>query len=177
MKKKIVLRCLLGASVGFIISFLITLIISACIGKGKYYPVHPQLTALCGNELNAVILQTACSLLYGAAFAGASVIWELEGWSLLKQTVVHCLIVSAASFPIAFFMYWMPHTFLGIAGYILGELHSSVDIRKTVGASEVCYIYKRIESTVKLLLPRSVNVLNKVAVSLIVSHDNGNSAV
>ena len=119
MKKKIVLRCLLGASVGFIISFLITLIISACIGKGKYYPVHPQLTALCGNELNAVILQTACSLLYGAAFAGASVIWELEGWSLLKQTVVHCLIVSAASFPIAFFMYWMPHTFLGIAGYIL----------------------------------------------------------
>lgn len=118
-EKKIVLRCLLGASVGFIISFLITLIISACIGKGKYYPVHPQLTALCGNELNAVILQTACSLLYGAAFAGASVIWELEGWSLLKQTVVHCLIVSAASFPIAFFMYWMPHTFLGIAGYIL----------------------------------------------------------
>ena len=119
MKKKIILRCLIGAPIGLSISFIITLIISAMINKGEYYPVNPQLTELCGNELNAVIVQTICSLLYGAAFAGASVIWETEQWSLLKQTALHCVVISLASFPISYCMYWMPHDFWGIAGYIL----------------------------------------------------------
>ncbi|WP_407384599.1 DUF3021 domain-containing protein [Ruminococcus sp.] len=118
MKKKVMLRCLIGAPIGLSISFMITLLISIIINKGEYYPVVPQLTALCGNELNAVILQTICSLIYGAAFGGASVIWEQENWSLLKQTVLHCLVISVSSFPIAYFMYWMPHSALGIAGYI-----------------------------------------------------------
>lgn len=118
MKKKVILRSLIGAPIGLSISFIITLIISTTINKGEYYPVVPQLTALCGNELNAVIIQTICSLIYGAAFGGASMIWEVESWSLLKQTVLHCLIISISTFPIAYFMYWMPHNFRGIAGYI-----------------------------------------------------------
>ncbi len=117
MKKKVILRCLVGAPIGLSISFIITLIISVIINRGEYYPVVPQLASLCGNELNAVIIQTVCSLIYGAAFGGASVIWETEGWSLLKQTVVHCLVISISSFPIAYCMYWMPHNFWGIAGY------------------------------------------------------------
>ena len=103
MKKKVILRSLIGAPIGLSISFIITLIISVIINKGEYYPVMPKLTALCGNELNAVVIQTVCSLIYGAAFGGASVIWDMENWSLLKQTVIHCL---------------MPHNFWGIAGYI-----------------------------------------------------------
>lgn len=118
MKKKVMLRCLIGAPIGLSISFIITLIISIIINKGEYYPVVPQLTSLCGNELNAVIIQTVCSLIYGAVFGGASAIWEVEKWSLLKQTVIHCLIISVSSFPIAYSMYWMPHSFWGIAGYI-----------------------------------------------------------
>ena len=118
MKKKVILRSLIGAPIGLSISFIITLIISVIINKGEYYPVVPQLTSLCDNELNAVIVQTVCSLIYGAAFGGASVIWEVESWSLLKQTALHCLVISVSSFPIAYFMYWMPHSFWGIAGYI-----------------------------------------------------------
>ena len=118
MKKKVILRCLIGAPIGLSISFIITLIISVIINKGEYYPVVPQLTALCGNELNAVIIQTVCSLIYGAAFGGASVIWDMENWSLLKQTVLHLLIISVSSLPIAYCMYWIPHTFRGILIYI-----------------------------------------------------------
>ena len=105
MKKKVILRSLIGAPIGLSISFIITLIISVIINKGEYYPVMPKLTALCGNELNAVVIQTVCSLIYGAAFGGASVIWDMENWSLLKQPIAYC-------------MYWMPHNFWGIAGYI-----------------------------------------------------------
>ena len=118
MKKKVILRSLIGAPIGLSISFIITLIISVIINKGEYYPVVPQLTALCGNELNAVVIQTICSLIYGAAFGGASVIWETDNWSLLKQTVLHFLVITISLFPIAYFMYWMPHSFLGIVGYI-----------------------------------------------------------
>ena len=39
MKKKIILRCLIGAPIGLSISFIITLIISAMINKGEFYPV------------------------------------------------------------------------------------------------------------------------------------------
>lgn len=119
MKKKVILRSLIGAPIGLSISFIITLIISVIINKGEYYPVVPQLTALCSNELNAVVIQTICSLLYGAAFGGASVIWEIENWSLLKQTVIHCLVISVSMLPIAYCMYWIPHSFLGIASYIV----------------------------------------------------------
>ena len=92
MKKKVILRCLIGAPIGLSISFIITLIISVIINKGEYYPVVPQLTALCGKDM--------------------------ENWSLLKQTVLHLLIISVSSLPIAYCMYWIPHTFRGIVLYV-----------------------------------------------------------
>lgn len=117
MKKKVIGRCLLGAPLGVAISFLITVIISITVGDGNYYPVVPELISDFGNEINAVCIQTLCSLLYGAAFAGASVIWEIEHWSLFKMTAAHLLICSAATFPIAYFMRWMPHNLIGVVIY------------------------------------------------------------
>ncbi len=117
MKKALLLRCLLGAPIGLAISTCITMLCSAAIGDGNYYPVLPALIQSCGGELNAVLLQGACSLLYGAAWAGASVIWQMERWSLLRQTLTHLLVCSAASFPIAYFMYWMPHSMRGALLY------------------------------------------------------------
>lgn len=118
MKKKILLRCLLGAPIGLTVSTVVTIIISLCTGHGSYYPAPHELMELCGSEIAAVLIQTACSFLYGAAFGGASVIWDIESWSLLKQTVVHFAIICVASFPIAFFMYWIPHFFWGAFLYI-----------------------------------------------------------
>ncbi len=117
MKKKILLRCLLGAPLGLAISTMITIIISYAMGDGSYYAVVPELVRDCGSEINAVALQAVCSLLYGAAWAGASLIWEADGWSLLKMTVTHLLICSLATFPVAYLMRWMDHSLSGIALY------------------------------------------------------------
>lgn len=117
MKKKMLLRALIGMPVGLAISTLVTILISLTIGDGVYYPVVPQLIADTGNEMNAVLLQAVCSLLYGAAWGAATVIWEMENWSILRQTVTHLLIVSIATFPIAYFMYWMEHSISGILLY------------------------------------------------------------
>ena len=117
MKRKIFLRGLQGAPFGLAISTLISIIISYAVGDGRYYAVVPELSAVCGSEIYAVILQALCSLLYGATWGSASVIWELERWSLLRQSVAHLAICSLATFPIAYWMRWMAHSAAGVAGY------------------------------------------------------------
>lgn len=117
MKKKVITRCLIGAPLGLALSTLITIIISTTVGDGQYYAVVPELINDFGSELNAVWIQTILSMIYGAAFAGASVIWEKEDWSLLFQTVLHLLICSTATFPIAYTTRWMSHDLKGIILY------------------------------------------------------------
>ena len=116
MRKKMILRSLLGAPVGVAISYLITILVSLAVADGNYYPVVPELIADCGSEMSAVLLQTLFSLLYGAVWGGASVIWDMENWSLLKMTLMHLVICSIVTFPMAYFMQWMPHN---IAGFLL----------------------------------------------------------
>ena len=50
MKNQIIKRGLVGFPVGIAIGFVITLIISACIRDGSYYPVTPELIGSMGNE-------------------------------------------------------------------------------------------------------------------------------
>ena len=118
MKKEILKRSLFGAPIGIAIGVIITIIISLTVGDGKFYAVVPELVNDMGSEINAMILQTVLSMFYGAAWAGASVVWDAEGWSLLKMTLVHLAIASVATFPIAYFARWMPHTLAGILMYI-----------------------------------------------------------
>lgn len=114
--KKAGLRALIGAPMGLAISTAITIIISLAVGNGEYHAVVPELAADLGTEINAVLVQALCSMLYGAAFAGASVVWDSD-WNLTKMTAVHCLICSAATFPIAYLMRWMEHTAGGFLKY------------------------------------------------------------
>jgi len=93
MKKKMIQRGLLGFPLGIAIGFVITVIISMCIGDGSFYPVTPELIDTMKNELNAVILQTILCGILGTGFAMASVIWEIDSWSLAKQSgiYIHCV--------------------------------------------------------------------------------------
>lgn len=118
MKKKIIMRGLLGLPTGIAIGFVITLIISACIGNGSFYPVTPELIDTMGNELNAVILQTVLCAVMGVGFAAASVIWELDSWSLAKQSGIYFMIISVIMMPIAYVTHWMKHTALGVLSYV-----------------------------------------------------------
>ena len=118
MKKKIILRGLFGLPTGIAIGFVITLIISICIGNGSFYPVTPELIDATGNELNAVILQTVLCAIMGAGFAAASIIWELDSWSLAKQSGIYFMIISVIMLPIAYITNWMKHTALGVLSYV-----------------------------------------------------------
>lgn len=117
MLKEVIKRSALGAAFGIVISQLLAIIISLCIADGNFYAVVPSLVRTTSSQISAVMIQTACSLLYGAIFGGASVIWELDHWSILKQTVVHFLIVSIATLFVAYVCQWMGHSALGVIIY------------------------------------------------------------
>ncbi len=117
MKKKILFRSLVGAPVGATISLLITIIISLCSEGGEYFPAAQGLIDLCGSEITAVIVQFLCSMLIGAVYSGASVIWEIEKWSLTKQTLLHFAVFVMTFAPVSYLLFWMPHNLYGALGY------------------------------------------------------------
>lgn len=118
MKKKMIQRGLLGFPLGIAIGFVITVIISMCIGDGSFYPVTPELIDTMKNELNAVILQTILCGILGTGFAMASVIWEIDSWSLAKQSGIYFSIACVTMFPIAYITNWMKHNVIGILSYV-----------------------------------------------------------
>ena len=61
-----------------------------------------------------------CSLFIGAVSGGSSVIWEIEKWSLSKQTLVHLAVLAVPFFGVGYIMNWLPHNLYGALGYIGG---------------------------------------------------------
>lgn len=117
MKKKFLFRILWGFPSGIALGQIITILISLVFGDGGYYPCVPALIRTAGSEIGAVILQTFLCGILGAGFAAASLIWEVERWSLVKQTGIYFLVISLVMMPIAYVTYWMDHTLWGIASY------------------------------------------------------------
>ena len=118
MKKKLIGRGLIGFPVGIAIGYVITVIISICIGDGFFHPVNPELVNKMGSELNAILIQTGLSGIMGTGFAMASVIWEIDSWSLAKQSVIYFSIACVTMFPIAYITNWMKHNAIGILSYV-----------------------------------------------------------
>lgn len=110
-------RGLLGFPLGVFIGYTITIIISLIWAQGYYLPVSPDLTSQCGSQINAVVLQFLLSGVLGAVVGASSFIWENDSWSIIKQSIVHFIIISFAMLPIAYFSHWMEHTFAGIVSY------------------------------------------------------------
>ena len=117
MKKKIMLRSILGFPLGRALGYLITIIISLRWADGYYVPCEPELITFMGNEINAVILQAFLCGLLGVGFAASSVIWEIDHWGLVKQTGIYFFIVSVIMMPIAYVTYWMEHSLTGFLRY------------------------------------------------------------
>ncbi|MCM1423656.1 MAG: DUF3021 domain-containing protein [bacterium] len=117
MKKKIVLRSILGFPIGITIGYFITILISLGWADGYYSPCVPALISAMGNEIRAVILQALLCGLLGTGFAASSLIWEIEYWSVIKQTGIYFVIISAMMLPIAYVTHWMEHSILGFLIY------------------------------------------------------------
>ncbi len=117
MKKKILIRAFFGSLIGIVINYLITIVISAVVGDGTFYPCVPSFTERYGNEVTAVIVQTIFSAFLGGGFSMASLIWEMDDWSLLKQTGVYFAIITILMMTVAYICEWMEHSLRGVLAY------------------------------------------------------------
>lgn len=117
MKKKLLSRAAAGALAGLAIGYAITILLSLGWGGGSYLPCRPELAALAGSESRAVALQALFALLVGAGFGACSLIWQIDRWSLARQTGVYFFLISLVMLPAAYGMYWMEHSLAGFAQY------------------------------------------------------------
>lgn len=117
MKRKIILRSMLGFPIGLSIGYVITILSSLLFANGYYTPCAPELTVVMRSEINAVLLQALLCGILGSGFAAASVIWEMDDWSLVKQTGIYFFLLSVIMMPIAYITYWMEHSPKGILTY------------------------------------------------------------
>jgi hypothetical protein len=106
----IILRGLVGILIGIGISYIVSFAYSIAGGSGVFMPVSPFLIEKYGTELRSAAVQLACSAAIGFVFAGASVIFNFDTWSILKQTVVHFIVLSTVFLPSAWFCWWVNHT-------------------------------------------------------------------
>ncbi|MDY5730642.1 MAG: DUF3021 domain-containing protein [Eubacteriales bacterium] len=117
MKKQILKRGLWGFPIGIAIGHGISILISLLIGQGQFIATPPTLVEQFGSELNAVIIQSLLGGMLGAGFSITSIIWELDNWSIAKQSCVHFAILSTVMLPIAYCLHWMEHSLLGFTTY------------------------------------------------------------
>ena len=90
MKKKIIMRGLLGIPLGMAIGDVITITSSLIWGQGEYVP-----------------------------FATASVIWQIDHWSIAKQTGVYFAVTASVMMPVAYIAGWMERSISGAVIYFL----------------------------------------------------------
>lgn len=117
MKKNMMMRGAFGVPTGIAIGYLITIVISAIWGNGYYAPCVPDLAERMGSEINAVVLQTLLCGLIGLVCGAGSVIWDIEEWSIARQTGTYFLIVFAAMLPVGYALQWMEHSLAGVIQY------------------------------------------------------------
>lgn len=117
MKKKIILRGIMGFPIGVMIGYFISIIISLIHADGYYSPCVPELSNIMGSEIGAVLLQAFLCGILGVGFSVSSFIWKIESWSLFKQSAVYFSAISFIMIPIAYVTYWMEHSLKGFLSY------------------------------------------------------------
>ena len=110
MTKEVIKRALLGFMIGVFIGQTILILESLNAGDGNFYVASAYLETHSRSKLAAVIIQYFITGLIGMTFSAGSIIFELDNWSLLKQTVVHLIVTSVMMYLAGYFCGWFPHT-------------------------------------------------------------------
>ncbi len=148
MLRKVLLRGLFGVPIGIALGYVITIGISCAVAGGYYAPCVPELMDRMGSEIGAVLMQTFCCAIMGAGFGAISYIWEIDHWSLLKQTGIYFVLTSVIMLPIAYITYWMEHTIRGVLIYfvIFAAIFAVIWIVEFLGGK---YVVKRMNEKLR----------------------------
>lgn len=106
--KKIMVRGLGGICIGAFISQFIYLMVA----------ISQTTITLTSDQ---VVKQFILCTIIGFYTSAISVVFEIEQWSLMRQTITHAVLI-LPYFPVAFYANWLPPSAIGIILYIIGYI-------------------------------------------------------
>lgn len=108
--KQALKRALFGIPIGIAIGATISLAINIAMqGSDTHTPY---------SSLEFYTTSYIVSAIIGALYAGSSIIWELEKWSLLKQVTTHFFLTITTHITCAIIASWVPFELSAILIYI-----------------------------------------------------------
>ncbi|HHX14366.1 MAG TPA: DUF3021 domain-containing protein [Clostridiales bacterium] len=104
MKKQLITKALIGSVVGGIAVHLITLLINY-FSTGQYLVCVPELTERFGFA-GAIVFQTILAAVFGMVAFGGMCFFDIEKWSLLRASVVHCALILVTYIIVGLQLHW-----------------------------------------------------------------------
>ncbi len=105
MRKRLIARSLLGLLIGALVAHVMTLLANYFV-RGQYLVCMPELTAKLGFT-GAIILQTVLGALFGMVALGGTCLFDIEKWSLLRASVVHCALILVTYTIVGLLLCWL----------------------------------------------------------------------
>lgn len=99
---------LIGAIGGIVIGYLMALGFSTFFNTTYLFPSNPTFVSHWSSPLAATQLSTLLWILIGEVWAFSSWLFEIETWSITKQTIAHCLCSYLGMTPLAILCGWFP---------------------------------------------------------------------
>lgn len=120
MRKRLIIKSLIGLAAGAAAAHILTLLINY-FTMGEWLICMPELTEDFGTA-RAVILQTVLSGLFGMVALGGMCVYDIEQWSLLHVSVMHCALILITYLIVGLILYWFSFnliTILIVSGIII----------------------------------------------------------
>ena len=114
---------ILGMAIGNIIA-----IVTSYAAGGEVLAFSPELLEKTGSAAAALLLQTLLSGLMGAVSFGGVILYEIDSLPLPAVSIIHCAMILAVYYPIAFSLYWLEPTVrdAGMMGCIMIAVYAVI---------------------------------------------------
>lgn len=104
MKKRLIARSLIGFAAGALVVHVITLLVNY-LGRGQYLICMPKLTERFGLA-GAIVVQTISGAIFGMIALGGTCLFDIERWSLLRASIVHCALIFVTYITAGLLLHW-----------------------------------------------------------------------
>ena len=116
MKNNIIYRFVFGIFIGIDIGLFMSIFFSYIVGNGAYQPAPTGFISHFPNELSAMLVSILIWSAIGALFSTTSLIFTHTEFSIIKMTLLHCVINYIVFVPLSILAGWY--------GFNLAELAS-----------------------------------------------------
>jgi len=115
--KKFGKTLLSGGLIGITFGYLIALLFSTLFQADYLFPSAPRFVSHFSSPLLATQISTLLWILIGEVWTFSSWLFEIERWSITKQTIMHCLCSYVGMTPLAILCGWFPLNFFWLTAY------------------------------------------------------------